>query len=308
MGLLSKLFGKGDGPPKGAQLDPEVRKIFEKIERLLRDDEAQLELVDPEIREILKRAPFYDKSPDGSGPFGLCITNPIPTNGPVGELAYLSRLRTSDGERILFHRIGAAEKIDIYEAVTFSGGRWFLFYLDMYHPKKSRLAPAGFVLSKEACQFSGFNCHCPGFPYDFAEIRHRSGGLRPAYMPMGDIARAIDSKAYDRPAAHIERLRQLTISSSSLATTAATSRNSGVSRVSPVGESKASNSKVDYYSLIAGAVSELTNNDGEARQALYARARAALLGRLRGRSESEIMREQRALAAAIHRVEDESTA
>src|SRR6516225_7484604 len=166
MSLLSKLFGKGDDPPKGAQLDPEVGKIFEKIEQLLRDDDAQLELVDPEIREIFKRAPFYDKSPDGSGPFGLCTTNPIPTNGPVGELAYLSRLITSDGERILFHRIGAAEKIDIYEAVTFSGSRWFLFYLDMYHPKKSRLAPAGFVLSKEGCQFSGFNLQCPDFPYD----------------------------------------------------------------------------------------------------------------------------------------------
>jgi hypothetical protein len=184
--------------------------MFEKVERLLRDDDAQLELVNPELREILKRAPFYDKSPDGSGPFGLCITNPIPTNGPVGELAYLSRLVASDGERILFHRIGAAEKIDIYEAVTFSGSRWFLFYLDMYHPKKSRLAPAGFILSKEACQFSGFNNHCPDFPYDFAESRHRSG-LAPAYMPMGDIARAIDSKAYNRPAEHIVRLRQLGI-------------------------------------------------------------------------------------------------
>src|SRR6516164_9239949 len=148
MSLLSKIFGEADGPPKGLQFSPETRKIFEKIERFLRDDDAQLEAVDPKIREVLKRAPFYDKSPNGSGPFGLCITNPIPTNGPVGELSYLSKLVTSDGERILFHRIGAAEEIDIYEAVTFSGGLWFLFYLDMYHPKKSRLAPAGFVLSK----------------------------------------------------------------------------------------------------------------------------------------------------------------
>lgn len=208
MSLLSKLFGKGDGPPKGAQLDPEVRKIFQKVERLLRDDDAQLEFVDPKLREVLRRAPFYDKRPDGSGPFGFCITNPIPTNGPVGEVAYLSRLVTSDGERILFHRIGAAENIDIYEAVTFSGDRWFLLYLDMYHPKKSRLAPAGFALSKEAYQFSGFNNHCADFPYDFAEMRHRSG-LGPAYMPMGDIASAVDSKAYERPAAHIARLSQL---------------------------------------------------------------------------------------------------
>jgi hypothetical protein len=174
----------------------------------------------------------------------------------------------------------------------------------MYHPKKSRLAPAGFVLSKKGCQFSGFNDRCPDFPYDFAEMRHRSS-LRAAYMPMGDFARAIDSRAYDRPAAHIERLGQLRLSSLTLATTAATTRSSGVSPlVSPVGEPQTSNSKADYYSLITQAVSELTTKDGEARQALYARVRAALLEQLRGRSESEIMREQRALVAAIHRVED----
>jgi hypothetical protein len=240
MSWLSKLFGKGDAPTKGTQFDPEVRKIFEKIDRLLRDDDAQLELPDPEIRDVLKRAPFYDKSPNGFGPFGFCKTNPIPTNGPIGELAYLSKLVTNGGERLLFHRLGSVDdNIDIFEAVTFSGGQWFILFLDMYHPKKSRLAPAGFVLSKEACQFSGLNNHCPDFPYDFAEMKHRSG-LGPAYMPMGDIARAIASKAYDRPAAHMKQLRD---DDSRL--------------VSPVGEPQTSNSKADYYSLIAQAVSEL---------------------------------------------------
>jgi hypothetical protein len=66
-------------------------------------------------------------------------------------------------------------------------------------------------------QFSGFNDRCPDFPYDFAEMRHRSS-LRAAYMSMGDFARAIDSRAYDRPAAHIERLGQLRLSSLTLAT------------------------------------------------------------------------------------------
>jgi hypothetical protein len=64
----------------------------------------------------------------------------------------------------------------------------------------------------------------------------------------------------------------------------------------------------DYYPLIARAVSNLGNNTGEARQALYERARTALVEQMRGRdppaSESEIMVEQRALAAAIHSVED----
>src|SRR5665213_1533788 len=164
MSLISKLFWKGAGSAKGTQLDPEVKKIFEKIEHLLQDDAAQLELVDPKLREVLTRAPYYDKSPNGSGPFGLCMTNPIPTNGPIGELAYLSKLMTNRGERLLFHRLGAADNIDIFEAVTFSGGQWFIFFLDMYHPKKSRIAPDGLRLSPNACQFSGFHHLCADFP------------------------------------------------------------------------------------------------------------------------------------------------
>lgn len=208
MSLLSKLFGKGDAPAKGTQLDPEVRKIFEKIEHLLRDDDAQLDLVDPKLREVLRRAPYYDKSPNGIGPFGLCKTNPIPTNGPIGELAYLSRLVTNGGERLLFHRVGAVDNIDIFEAVTFSGGQWFILFLDMYHPKKSRLAPDGFRLSPKACQFSGFHHLCADFPYDFAEMKRREG-LSPAYMPTGDILHGIDSRAYERPASHRARLEHL---------------------------------------------------------------------------------------------------
>lgn len=210
--LLSKLFGKRDSPAKGTHLDPEVEKIFEKVERLLQDDETQLELVSPEMSEVLKRAPYYDKDPNGTGPFGLCKTNPIPVNGPVGELAYLSKILTNRRERILFHRVGAVDKVDIFETVTFSGGQWFIFFLDMYHPKKSQLAPDGFKLSSKACQFSGFNQFCADFPYDFMEMRHQGWkALGPAYMPTGDIIQNIRAGAYERPTAHKARLELLGI-------------------------------------------------------------------------------------------------
>jgi hypothetical protein len=66
----------------------------------------------------------------------------------------------------------------------------------------------------------------------------------------------------------------------------------------------------DYYSVIARAVSKLPNNTVEARQAVYERARTALVKQL-GEvdpplSEAEIMREQRAFAAATDRVENEA--
>src|SRR6516225_9834966 len=35
--------------------------------------------------------------------------NPIPTNGPLGEVIYLSRLRTQSGSPIMFHRVRAED-------------------------------------------------------------------------------------------------------------------------------------------------------------------------------------------------------
>jgi len=66
----------------------------------------------------------------------------------------------------------------------------------------------------------------------------------------------------------------------------------------------------DYYPLIARAVSGLDNNTGDARRALYERARTALLAQLRGvdpgLSEADITRERLALEEAIRKVEGEA--
>ncbi len=66
----------------------------------------------------------------------------------------------------------------------------------------------------------------------------------------------------------------------------------------------------DYHPLIARAVEGLDNSTGEARRALYERARAALVSQLRSiepaLSEADITRERLALEDAIRRVEAES--
>jgi hypothetical protein len=66
----------------------------------------------------------------------------------------------------------------------------------------------------------------------------------------------------------------------------------------------------DYHPLIARAVAGLEKNTGEARRALYERARTALVAQLRGvvppLDESEITRERLALEEAIRKVEAES--
>jgi TPR repeat protein len=65
-------------------------------------------------------------------------------------------------------------------------------------------------------------------------------------------------------------------------------------------------STADYRSLLARAISTLDSNTAEARQALYERARKALVEQLQVRrsADTDTVLEQRALAAAIHQVEE----
>ena len=66
----------------------------------------------------------------------------------------------------------------------------------------------------------------------------------------------------------------------------------------------------DYHPLIARAVDGLAKNTGEARRALYERARSALVAQLRSvepaLSESDITKERLALEEAIRKVESEA--
>src|SRR5215831_577962 len=66
----------------------------------------------------------------------------------------------------------------------------------------------------------------------------------------------------------------------------------------------------DYYPLINKAVAGLDKSTGEARRALYERARTALVTQLRGvvpaLSEQDITRERLALEEAIRKVEAEA--
>src|SRR6516162_1833893 len=66
----------------------------------------------------------------------------------------------------------------------------------------------------------------------------------------------------------------------------------------------------DYYPLIAKAVTGLEKSTGEARRALYDRARSVLVAQLRGvtpaLSESDISRERSSLEEAIRKVETEA--
>tara|TARA_R110001592_G_scaffold143304_1_gene365984 strand:- start:16423 stop:17067 length:645 start_codon:yes stop_codon:yes gene_type:complete len=197
MGFISKLFG-------GNKEDKALHEAFGQIRRILEDEKFQLDMIHPMMKEMIESRPAYDKDPNGTGPFGFTETNPIPVNGPIGQLAYLSKLETERGERIIFHRIGAVDTIDVFEAVTFSGSEWFILFVDLYHPRRSRLTPDGFSFTDEIGQFSGFHKFCTDFPYDFVEMKQSESesGLSMAYIAISKVIDPIQNRAYQRPLAH----------------------------------------------------------------------------------------------------------
>ena len=92
MGFISNLFG-------GNKEDKALREALALINRIIEDEQFQLEHLNPIMKEMIESAPAYDKDPNGIGPFGFIETNPIPVNGPIGQLAYLSKLETQSGQR-----------------------------------------------------------------------------------------------------------------------------------------------------------------------------------------------------------------
>lgn len=133
-------FGrKGD-----ASLSPDVQQIFEKAIRFLDDEAAQNNALPEQFRKILAESISCDRIPNAFGEFGRTLTNPIPVNGPVGQLVYLSRLETPEGGAVAFHRLGAFDKVDAFEVVAENGRYWDVLFLSMYFARKSRQVPSGY--------------------------------------------------------------------------------------------------------------------------------------------------------------------
>lgn len=201
MGFFSKLMGKEDEGQKA------FREAMEMIAKIIDDESFQNKLLGDEMEAMLDSTPAIDERPDGQGTFGLDERNPIPVNGAIGELSYLSRLETDNGERMMFHRIGAINTLDVFEAVTYSGSGWFIFFVDLYHPRRSRKAPPGFRIASEPKQFSGFHNFCHNFPYDFSEAKSATPEmLRMAYIPLSNVMSQIEKKVFARPMNHKAKL------------------------------------------------------------------------------------------------------
>jgi hypothetical protein len=97
-----------------------------------------------------------DSLPTGYGPFGLCVTNPIPTKNVLGSNAYLAALRTIENGTVDATRIGSVcapdevttAMIDVYKIIS-AGNKIAMLYVCPYHKKNSAKAPEGFILVGE---------------------------------------------------------------------------------------------------------------------------------------------------------------
>lgn len=122
-----------------------------RIHEPLAKQRADLAQYPPEFRRLMVNGHDCDTMPGSSGPFGS-LSNPIPVNGARGEIKYLGKLRGRSGSALFFHRICSTSSpvcehsVDVYETVCMDGTQWATLYFDMYHPRRSNLAPDGFTL------------------------------------------------------------------------------------------------------------------------------------------------------------------
>jgi hypothetical protein len=95
-----------------------------------------------------------DTIPQGIGEFGHEVTNPIPVNTVMGSIAYLGRLRTLDGKKVHYERIGSMgasnidNPIDAYRILA-DGKLLATLHISPYHRKNSERSPRGFKLAYE---------------------------------------------------------------------------------------------------------------------------------------------------------------
>jgi hypothetical protein len=196
------LFGRRYHEPTSAQRT-EVRRIYSR----------------PLADQILQ-GESCDRLSGSSGAFGKCASNPIPVNGSLGTLKYLGKLRTKAGRSALyFHRIWSAASpitrfpVDAYETVSIDAKSWDVLFVDMYHPRRSRNAPEGYVLTPYVPELDGtFCCGCNvrlgDFPDDLPAALEKKG------FPDALVRKCrerLEITNFSKPIEHLARLKDLEV-------------------------------------------------------------------------------------------------
>ena len=200
----------------------EVDRIFGKLRKFLTDEAAQNASLPADVQSEIASHEPCDCIPNGAGTFGRSLQNPIPVNGPLGEVLYLSLIRLNHVP-VLFHRLGSFAPIDVYEIVALDGTAWDILYLTPYYPRRSRMAPSGYVIERDSesgRRIFGTNARVEPFPYALYEavrsFTKRGMGLP---LPNRKIREALMQYRFVAPEAHTLRIDELVRSRIHLAAT-----------------------------------------------------------------------------------------
>ncbi len=93
-----------------------------------------------------------DELPNGRGEFGWDPANPIPCNTVFGSTVYLSRLRTPDGAKAVYKRLGSVASdvsphpVDAYEIYHPNGHKLATLFISPHQKRNSNKSPLGFEL------------------------------------------------------------------------------------------------------------------------------------------------------------------
>lgn len=126
---------------------------IEKLDESKEEQLAELSREHPILAKMASEGADCDILPQVKGDFGFFPSNPIPVNGTMGEIKYLARLRCADNAGIMFHRLETIDmkdidgSVDIFETVCVDGKHWSILCFNMYHPRRSRIAPKGYTFS-----------------------------------------------------------------------------------------------------------------------------------------------------------------
>ncbi len=161
MGLFNWLFNEKRNSSE--ELPPEIAAIFEKIHQFMEDESLQNSGSPFGLQEEMRSGGSCDEIIGATGEFGRNPHNPIPVNGPIGELIYLSQLEYQKSS-IIGHRLGSFRKKDVYEVVTLDGSKWDLLFFDPYHLRKSKRLPSGYTRSTSQPFLLATNYFLPDFP------------------------------------------------------------------------------------------------------------------------------------------------
>lgn len=184
MGILESIFNMFDKRKASREQMQSIKPTFKELKKLGSNPSRE------QIKPLMERAlrvlndtelqnadyprslyldyddgpePTPDELPKAQGEFGHSVDNPIPVNGSTGEISYLSKLVTANGQRMAFQRAGSTDSqatdkmVDIFELVSVDGVVKDTLYLDMYHLGQSKKAPQGYQLLEKLDGITGIS-------------------------------------------------------------------------------------------------------------------------------------------------------